>query len=151
MKPRISTAILSCILVLILFAVSGTSAQTRTDPLADVKAALDAQVKAWNAGALERSASVYHDSPEMLWVNRTGIRKGNQLIQASFRRPQNSGPRQGLYSYEPLHITQLSPNCVYFVIRWNLETSGRRSVTGVTSLVWKRINKKWFIVAEHAS
>ena len=136
---------------LILLAVPLAFAQTKPDALAQVQAALDAQVTAWNSGALEKSASVYYDSPEMLWVNRTGIRKGTDSLQRSFRRPQTDRSRPGTYSYEPLQILQLSPNCVYFVIRWKMEQNGRNSMTGVTSLVWKRINKKWVIVAEHAS
>lgn len=139
------------VFVLVLFAASWTHAQARADAIAEVKAVLDAQVLAWNSGAAEEKNSVYYDSPEMLWVNRTGVRKGIAPVRASYRRPAAESSRRAVYSYEPLHMERLSPNCVYFVIRWKFEQGGRNATTGVTSLVWKKINKRWVIVAEHAS
>jgi len=135
----------------ILLAVSTIPAQTRPDALADVKAALDAQVTAWNAGALDMAMSAYHDSPEMLWVNRGGIRKGFEPVRAAYRRDLGDRSRMGTYSYEPLHIERISRDCVYFVIKWKIELNGRTTMGGVSSLVWKRINRKWVIAAEHAS
>ena len=137
--------------VIALLAAASASAQSRPDALADVKAALDAHVAAWNAGATEKPVTVYHDSPEMLWVNRTGIRKGIGPVQAAYRRGSATVSRLGTYTYETLHIEKLSPTCVYFVIRWRVEQNGRSAMTGVTSMLWKRINKKWVIAAEHAS
>lgn len=153
MKQFIPVASFAWLIIFVLFAVSPTPAQSKADPLAEVKAALDTQVAAWNSGASQPGSSVYFDSPEMLWVNRTGVRKGNAPIQASYRRTAastNPAPA-GVYSYEPLHMERLAPNCVYFVMRWKYEMNGRPPQTGVTSLVWKKINKKWVIVAEHAS
>lgn len=151
MKTLLSVTRHASLLAVILIAVLWAPAQKRPDALAEVKAALDTEVAAWNTGTFEKAGSVYHDSPEMLWVNRTGIRKGNETIRASYRRPAANTSRIGLYSYEPLHIERLSPNCVYFVIRWKYELNGRNTMNGVTSMVWKKISKKWVIVAEHAS
>src|SRR5688500_5768863 len=140
-----------CLFVIILLSVSWTPAQKKPDVLSEVKAALDEQVAAWNEGTSEKPTSVYHDSPEMLWVNRTGIRKGFEPVRAAYRRDSNSRPSIGTYSYEPLHIERLSPSCVYFVIQWKIDRNGRSAMNGVTSMVWKRVNKKWVIAAEHAS
>ena len=151
MKKLAPVANGACLFVIIVLSVSWTPAQKRPDAIAEVKAALDAQVAAWNDVATEKPTSVYHDSPEMLWVNRTGIRKGFEPVRAAYRRDSVSRPNIGTYSYEPLHIERLSPSCVYFVIRWKIERNGRSAMNGVTSMVWKRVNKKWVIAAEHAS
>jgi ketosteroid isomerase-like protein len=152
MKPSIPFTSFLFILGIILFVSMSTPAQAKADPVAEVKATLDAQVTAWNVGAAENLNSVYYDSPEMLWVNRTGIRKGIAPVQASYRRASASNtPPAGVYSYEALHTERLSPTCVYFVIKWKYEQRGRNALNGVTSMVWKKINKKWVIVAEHAS
>ncbi len=150
MKQLIPAAAL--LLISILFSASTSFAQAKADPVAEVKAALDAQVAAWNSGEVENINSVYYDSPEMLWVNRTGIRKGSAPVRASYRRASASrSPAAGVYSYEPLHVERLSPNCVYFVMKWKYEQPGRNAMNGVTSLIWRKINRKWVIVAEHAS
>jgi hypothetical protein len=153
MKQPIPFASHAFVFFLILLSVSGTQAQKKIAPdaIAEVKAVLDSQVIAWNAGAQNKEMSVYYESPEMLFVNRTGIRKGYEPIRASYQRAPVDRSRVGTYSYEPLHIERLSPNCVFFVIKWKVEANGRSTMSGVTSMVWKRINKKWVIAAEHAS
>jgi len=151
MKKLIPIASRPFLFLVILLAVSSTLAQTKPDAIAEVKAALDAQVSGWNAGAPDKATSVYYDSPEMLWVNRTGIRKGYDLVRASYQRTPAERSRMGTYSYEPLHTDRLSRDCVFLVIRWKIESNGRTTMGGVTSMVWKRINKKWVIAAEHAS
>ena len=152
MKQVIPLASRAFVFLVIILAVSTISAQKKqADPIAEVQALLDSQVSAWNGGAPDKATSVYYDSPDMLFVNRTGIRKGYEPIRASYQRAPAQRARLGTYSYEPLHIERLSPNCVFFVIKWKVEAGGRSTMSGVSSMVWKRINKKWVIAAEHAS
>jgi len=151
MKQLIPISSRAFLFLVVLLAVSSTLAQTKPDPIAEVTAALDGQVNGWNAGVPDKATSVYYDSPEMLWVNRTGIRKGYDLIRASYQRSPAERSRMGTYSYETLHIERLAKDCVFFVIRWKIESNGRTTMGGVTSMVWKRINRKWVIAAEHAS
>ena len=152
MRRPIPFAGYAFVFFVILFSVSLAQAQkAASDPLAEVKAVLDSQVTAWNAGEQNKAMSVYYESPEMLFVNRTGIRKGYEPIKASYQRAPVDRSRVGTYSYEPLHIERLSATCVFFVIKWKVEANGRSTMSGVSSMVWKRINKKWVIAAEHAS
>jgi hypothetical protein len=151
MKQLVPIAKCASLFLVILLAVSWTPAQTKSDPIAEVTAALDAQVNGWNAGVPDKAMSVYYDSPDMLWVNRSGIRKGYDLIRASYQRTPAERSRMGTYSYETLHTDRLGRDCVFFVIRWKIESNGRTTMGGVTSMVWKRINKRWVITAEHAS
>ena len=155
MKQLIPFASRAFLFLVIILAVSVASAQKNQrkapDPLAEVTAILDSQVTAWNSGEQNNSTSIYYDSPEMLWVNRTGIRKGYEPIRATYQRAPARTPRLGTYSYETLHLEQLSRDCVFFVIKWKVEQPGRTPMNGVTSMVWKRINKKWVVAAEHAS
>ena len=152
MKRFIPVACHAFLFLVMLLAVSSTLAQqAKSDPLAEVKAVLDSQVTAWNTGAPNKAMSIYYDSPDMLWVSRTGIRKGYEPIRATYQRVSAQASRLGTYSYEPLHIEQLSRDCVFFVIKWKIEQNGRSSMSGVSSMVWKRISRKWVVAAEHAS
>ena len=152
MKQFIPLASRALVFLIAILAVSPAAAQKKqADPVTEVQALLDSQVAAWNSGEPDKAMSVYYDSPEMLWVNRTGIRKGYEPIRASYQRAPAQRSRLGTYSYEPLHIEQLSPNCVLFVIKWKVEANGRSTMSGVSSMVWKRIKRKWVIAAELAS
>jgi ketosteroid isomerase-like protein len=121
------------------------------DPATEVKKALDGQVNAWNNGDLEKAMTWYWNSPEILWVSKSGIQKGYQPVLDGFRQEFADKSKMGIYSYEPLHIEEISGSSVYFVIRWKIVLNGQKIMGGVSSQVWKKIADEWVITAEHAS
>jgi hypothetical protein len=129
----------------------GAYAQKVPVAIAEVKAALDRQVNAWNAADLENAMKVYWNSPEMLWVSRSGIEKGYLPILEGYRKDFQNKTKMGIYTYEPLHIEQISKTSVLYVYRWKIELNGKRTMGGVSSQIWKKINNIWVITAEHAS
>src|SRR3954465_10997269 len=77
-----------------------------------VKAALDGQVAAWNAGDLEKAMAFYWDSPALLWISRGGISKGYQPVFEDFKKEFADRGKMGIYSYTALHIEKLSTSSV---------------------------------------
>ena len=123
----------------------------RIDPMTDVIKSLDGQVAAWNNGELEKAMGYYWNSPEILWVSKAGIMKGYQPVLEEFRKDFADKSKMGVYSYESLHIEEISGSCVYFVIRWKINLNGQRIMGGISSQIWKKIDSNWVITAEHAS
>jgi ketosteroid isomerase-like protein len=121
------------------------------NPVTEVRAALAGQVTAWNAGDLEKAMEFYWNSPEMLWIARSGIEKGYAPVLEGYRKDFSDKTKMGVYSYEPLHIEILSKRTVYYVFRWKIELGGKKLMGGVSSQVWKKIGGRWLITAEHAS
>lgn len=117
----------------------------------EVKQALERQVSAWNKGNLETAMAFYWNSPEMLWISKSGIEKGYQEVLDMFLRDFTDRSKMGVYSYEPLHIEQVSPEAVYFVFCWKIELEGKRLMGGVSSQLWKKLDGRWVVTAEHAS
>jgi ketosteroid isomerase-like protein len=121
------------------------------DPVTVVKKAMDSQVTAWNSQDLEKAMRVYRNSPEMLWINKGGISKGYQPILEEYKKEYTDKSKMGTYSYESLHIEEISPRAVYFVIHWKIELNGKRLMGGISSLLWKKTDGNWVITSEHAS
>ena len=121
------------------------------DPAKEVIKSLDGQVAAWNNGELEKAMSYYWNSPEMLWVSKAGTMKGYQPVLEEFKKDFADKNKMGVYSYESLHIEEISGSCVYFVIRWKINLNGQRIMGGISSQIWKKIGSTWVITAEHAS
>jgi len=121
------------------------------NPVSGVKTALDGQVAAWNAGDLEKAMAFYWNSPKMLWVSRAGIEKGYAPVLEGYRKDFSDKAKMGVYTYEPLHIEELSKRSVYYVFRWKIELNGKKLMGGISSQVWKKIGGRWLITAEHAS
>lgn len=121
------------------------------DPTAEVKKALEEQISAWNNGDLEKAMSYYWNSPEILWVSKAGIMKGYQPVLEDFKKEFADTSKMGNYSYELLHIEEVSGAAVYFVIRWKIVLNNQKIMGGVSSQLWKKIKGNWAITAEHAS
>ena len=117
----------------------------------EAPAALIDQVTAWNAGDLDRAMKHYWNSPNMLWVSKSGTEKGYQPVLEGFRQDFSDKSKMGIYTFEPLFIEKLSATSVYYVFRWKIELSGKRMMGGVSSQVWKRVKRRWVITSEHAS
>ncbi|MER2996069.1 YybH family protein [Pontibacter populi] len=121
------------------------------DAVQEVKQALEGQISAWNKGDLETAMTFYWNSPEMLWISKAGTEKGYQEVYDMFLQDFTDRSKMGVYSYEPLHIEQVSKEAVYFVFRWKIELDGKRLMGGVSSQVWKKLNGRWVVTSEHAS
>lgn len=128
-----------------------TAEPAHSDAIQAVQQALDGQVQAWNNGDLGTAMAFYWNSPEMLWISKTGVEKGYQQVLDMFRADFADARRMGIYTYEPLYIEQLSPEAVYYVFRWKIEREGKRLMGGVSSQLWKNVNGSWVATAEHAS
>lgn len=123
----------------------------RQNAIHAVQQALDGQVQAWNSGDLEKAMTYYWNSPEMLWINTTGVEKGCQEVLDMFRKNFADASQMGIYTYTPLYIEQLSEEVVYYVFRWQIEREGKRLMGGISSQIWKNVNARWVVTSEHAS
>ena len=138
----------------LILACSCSSDQANTidkDKLkAEVKSSMDGMVTAWNAQKLEEAFAHYWNSPEMLWINRTGVSKGYQSVLDGYLRDFEDRSNMGTFSYEFLHEEVFSDSVVFTSLRWNVQMKEGK-FGGVSSFVWKKKNGKWVIAAEHAS
>ncbi|GGK65902.1 DUF4440 domain-containing protein [Rufibacter glacialis] len=120
-------------------------------PLEAAKIGLQGQVDAWNAGNTEQAMDFYWNSPEMLWISKTGVEKGWQPVWEMFQQDFQDRSTMGQYSYEPLHLEALGKEAALYVIQWKIELDGKRLMGGVSSQIWKKMDGKWVIASEHAS
>jgi len=132
-------------------AVLSSFTMPKGDAVQEVKKALEGQITAWNNGDLETAMTFYWNSPEMLWISKSGTEKGYQEVYDMFLQDFKDRSKMGVYTYEPLHIEQVSKDAVYFVFRWKIELDGKRLMGGVSSQVWKKLDGRWVVTSEHAS
>lgn len=145
-KPLLFTALL----LLTAFAVSA-HAQTKT-PAAQVRAVLDAQVAAWNAGKLEEFMQGYWQSPELTFFSGGNQTSGWDATLARYRKTyQAEGREMGKLAFSDLQIEPLGADAAFVRGRFQLTLSDGKQPTGIFTLLFRRIKGEWKIVHDHTS
>ena len=123
----------------------------QSDPAADARAALQAQVAAWNRGDLDGALAAYWNSPEIAWVGKSGVGKGYNSFADAMRSDFSDPSKMGVYQAEVLDGRTVGPDAALLVLRWSITRDGRRIMGGVSTQLWRKKGERWVAVLEHAS
>ena len=137
------------LLVIISFVVlNATSAQsTATKEITKVLAAQD---EAWNRGDIEGFMQTYWQSDSLMFIGKSGITYGWQKTLDNYKRGYPDTAAMGKLRFELIEIKKIS-NTNYFVVgKWFL-TRTIGDVNGAFTLLLRKINNKWVIIADHSS
>ena len=136
-KPAIILLLLCCIY---------SKAQT------DVNAVLDTmkeQEKAWNNGDVKGFMDYYWKSDSLKFIGSKGITYGWQKTLDNYIKSYPDKKAMGILKFNILSFEQLSNTCIYIIGKWQLEKE--KPVGGHFTLLWKKIDGQWVIVADHTS
>ncbi|MCI4668156.1 MAG: DUF4440 domain-containing protein [Bacteroidia bacterium] len=117
---------------------------------AAVRAELQRQQDCWNKGDINCFMTGYWNDPKLLFVGSKGVNEG---WDATLKRYQKSYPNKaamGKLDFEILRLEKLGPKSAFMLGKWHL-TREIGDAGGHFTLVWKKIDGKWLIVADHSS
>ena len=114
-----------------------------------VRAMLDRQVLAWNAGEVEVFMEPYWRSDELTFTSGGQIRRGWNETRARFRERYPDRAAMGRLSFSDLEITPLGREAALVLGRWRLERD--HGIRGVFTLVCRRVEGQWLIIHDHTS
>lgn len=141
----------SLVIIIALIAVSAVNPLRAQDPeVARIKALMDAQLKAWNAGNLEGFMDTYWKSDSLLFIGKKGLTYGWQATLDNYRKSYPGKEGMGTLSFQLLEFKQLAADTYFVIGKWNLErTIG--DLSGHFSILLRKIGGEWKIVADHSS
>ena len=117
---------------------------------AEIRIVLDAQIKAWNLGNLEAFMDTYWKSDSLLFVGKSGPTYGWQPTLDNYKKGYPDTAAMGKLSFNLLEFKKLGDD-VYFVLgKWML-TRSIGDVSGHFTILLRRIDGKWKIIADHSS
>ena len=137
--------ILTCLSLAV--AVSSFS-QTKDE--ADIRSVLAKQTESWNKGDLESFMTTYWHSDSLMFIGKSGIKWGWQTTLDNYKKGYPDTTAMGKLDFTILLVKKLSPDYYYVVGKWHL----RRTIgdlSGHYDLLFRKINAKWFIIADHSS
>jgi len=142
------------ILILALVAGGLLGCQTPGDGPSDaklgVKAALDKQVREWNAGNLAGFMETYARSDQTRFASGGDVSLGWQTVFDRYRTKYDSRAAMGTLAFSNLEITLLGSDAALAFGRWRLLRE-QDEPSGLFSLILRRPPAGWRIVHDHTS
>ncbi len=139
---------------IILIAISlftlQTPASAQSPDVTAIKAVLGTQLEAWNEGNLERFMDTYWRSDSLMFIGKSGITYGWQATLDNYKKSYPGKEGMGTLTFNLLEFKKLAAD-VYFVVgKWHLaRTIG--DLSGHFTIVVRKMNGEWKIVADHSS
>ena len=119
---------------------------------AAIRAVLDAQVAAWNAGKLEEFMDGYWRSPNLTFFSGGRKLSGWDATIERYRKTyQAEGREMGKLVFSDLDIQLLGADAAVVRGRWELTMSDGKKPGGLYTLIFRRFKEGWKIVHDHTS
>jgi ketosteroid isomerase-like protein len=137
-------------------ALIGMMASCRTvgvrenDGPAAVRAVLEQQARAWNAGDLAGFMEGYAKSGETRFASGGEIALGWQIVFDRYQKKYGTGASMGMLRFSDLDIGSLGPDSAFAFGHWHLIRGGETS-SGLFTLLFRKMPGGWRIVHDHTS
>ena len=126
---------------------------SRAEVEADVRAVLDAQVMAWNAGSVRDFMAGYAEADSLVFLSGTTVRRGWEEALYGYLRSYPDAAAMGLLSFDEVTVEPLSGVHALAWGRWRLRVDGPVDAQpgGLFTLLFVRTDQGWRIVHDHTS
>jgi len=115
----------------------------------DIQNLMEEQARSWNQKDLEGFMLPYWHSDSLRFMGKSGVTLGWQSTLDRYKK-NYSPDAMGMLTFDNLHFDVLSSKATWVDGRWRLFRAAD-TLSGRFSLLWKKINGQWQIVADHSS
>jgi ketosteroid isomerase-like protein len=134
------------IIVFSLFFVAMASAQNN---VTRVLALMDEQEKSWNNGSIPGFMTYYWNNDSLMFIGSKGITYGWIKTLDNYLKSYPDKKSMGVLHFKIDSAKELSPDAIFIIGRWQLIKE--KPVGGYFTLLWRKIQGEWRIVADHTS
>ncbi|MEA2344197.1 MAG: hypothetical protein QOF63_2366 [Thermoanaerobaculia bacterium] len=135
---------------LMLLPVIATAAtRVSAKDLAAIRAVLDAQAAAWNAGDIDGYMAGYAQSDETMFVG-TDVTRGWTKVRDRYKAKYDSRAKMGTLVFSDLDLRPLGSDDVVVTGAWKLKRDAD-TPHGRFTLIFHRRPEGWRIVYDHSS
>ena len=137
------------LLIFCLFTNIFSWAQKTNTDIDAVKNNMKTQEISWNNGDIKGYMNYYWANDSLKFIGSKGITYGWQKTLDNYLKSYPNKEAMGLLTFTLIEVTQLSKSSIYVIGKWELKKE--KPSGGYFTLLWKKINNKWVIVADHTS
>lgn len=139
-------------ITLLAFLIVGSTTTTRAQqsPENAIRQLMQQQTDAWNQGNIRAFMDTYWESDSLLFIGKNGITYGWQATLERYKKSYPDTVAMGQLRFNLLEFKQLAPGICFLVGKFHLQrTIG--NLQGHFTLLIRKINGAWKIVADHSS
>lgn len=111
---------------------------------------LQRQTEDWNRGNIDAFMVGYWNNDSLMFIGKSGITYGYKKTLENYKKGYSDTAQMGKLSFNILQVKRLSGEYYYVVGKWFLKRSVG-DVGGHYNLLFRKINGRWVIVADHSS
>ena len=108
------------------------------------------QEAAWNRADLEGFMDGYWRSDSLRFIGSKGLTYGWQQTLDNYKKTYPDAAAMGTLHFTLLSVEVLSPESAFVIGKWRLVRE-KDEPSGHFTLLWKKMDGKWVIVADHSS
>jgi hypothetical protein len=138
-------------LVLLLFILFNLEANAQLSEQNQIKQVMFQQVEDWNSGNIEKFMNGYWNDDSLRFIGKRGITYGWKPVLDNYLKSYPDKAAIGELEFNSLTIDVLSKNAAFVTGQWTIKYDSKENVGGWFSLLFKRIDGRWVIVADHTS
>lgn len=115
-----------------------------------IRQVMNTQQEAWNRADIETFMEGYWKSDSLKFIGRNGITYGWQTTLDNYKKSYPTPDAMGKLTFTILSLDILSETSAFMIGRWHLKRATDEP-GGHFTLLWRKINGKWVIIADHTS
>ena len=131
------------------FAITLLTAQSNKDEK-EITDLLNRQTLSWNKGNLDEFMNGYWHNDSLMFVGKSGVTYGYANALNNYKKNYDSREKMGKLFFEILKVKKLSAEYYWVLGKWFLKRNVG-DIGGNYTLLFRKINNKWIIVADHSS
>ena len=138
------------IFFLLLSTICEVNAQTNDDK-SQIMNILDRQTKAWNNGEVSNFMKGYWESDSLMYIGKSGVTYGYSKTLENYKKNYPNKATMGTLVFDIIKVNFIASDACFVVGKWHLTRPEKGDIGGHYTLLWKKINGEWVIIADHSS
>ena len=115
-----------------------------------ISAILEDQTRNWNNGNIDEFVKGYWHHDSLMFIGQSGITYGFRNTLKNYKKNYSDTTKMGKLAFEIIKVQKLSGEYFFVAGKWFLVRSVG-DLKGHFTLLFRKINNEWVIVADHSS
>ena len=111
---------------------------------------LSNQAACWNKGDIDCFMADYWHHDSLMYIGKNGVTYGWQNTLDRYKKNYPGAREMGHLEFQIIKLEALDSTHFFMVGKWSL-TREAGNIEGHFTLIWKKIDKEWTIIADHSS